>query len=174
MNHLIHMLVKGMLPSYEDCHKWQMLGMQGPDLAKKCQKQIVTCAPEIPLKQIKEIGQLRFEIQSSSSEIFYEINILMHTCTCINFPHIQLCKHLMATVHYFQGGLEGAEFGPQAPDNASEPDMPKSSTQQDGSTGNSNSRAAVILAANDIIRIAQEIITKAPANPEMAKSLKLA
>ena len=80
----------------------------------------------------------------------------------------------MATVHYFQGGLEGAEFGPQAPDNASEPDMPKSSTQQDGSTGNSNSRAAVILAANDIIRIAQEIITKAPANPEMAKSLKLA
>ena len=151
MDHLIHMLVKVMLPSYEDHHKQQMLGMQGPDLAEKHQKQIVTCAPEIPLEWIKEIGQSHFGIQSSSSKILYEINILMHTCTCINFPHIQLCKHLVATVHYFQGGLEGAEFGPQAPDNASKPDMPKSPTQQDSSTRNSNSRAVIILAANDIV-----------------------
>ena len=90
-------------------------------------------------------------------------------CTCIDFPRIQLCKHLTAMVHYFQGGLEGAEFGPQTPDNASELDMPKSPTQQDGSTGNLNS-----CAANDIIQIAQEIITKAPADLKMAKSLKLA
>ena len=151
MDHLIHMLMKGMLPSYEDRHKRQMLGMQGPDLAEKCQKQIVVCASEIPLERMKEISQSRFEIQSSSSKIFYEINILMHTCTCINFPCIQLCKHLAVTVHYFQGGLEGAEFEPQAPDNASKLDVPKSPTQQDGSTRNSNSCAAVISAANDIV-----------------------
>ena len=174
MDHLIHTLVKGMLPSYEDHHKRQMLGMQGPDLAEKRRKQIVTRAPKIPLERIKEIGQSHFEIQSSSSEIFYEINILTHTCTCIDFPRIQLCKHLAAMVHYFQGGLEGAEFGPQAPDNASKPDVPKSPTQQDSNTGNSNSRTAVISAANDIVQIAQEIITKVPADPEMAKSLKLA
>ena len=88
MDHLIHTLVKGMLPSYEDRHKQQMLGMQGPDLAKKCWKQIVVHALEIPLEWIKEIGQSHFEIQSSSSKIFYEINILTHMCTCINFPRI--------------------------------------------------------------------------------------
>ena len=125
--------------------------MQGPDLAEKHWKQIVMHAPRIPLKWIKEISQSCFEIQSSSSEIFYEINILMHTCTCIDFPHIQLCKHLTVTVHYFQGGFEGAEFRPQAPNNTSEPDVPKSPTQQDGSTGNLNSCAAIILAANDIV-----------------------
>ena len=88
MDHLIHMLVKGMLHSYEDRHKQQMLGMQGPNLAEKCQKQIVAHALKIPLEWIKEIGQLHFEIQSSSSKIFYEVNILTHMCTCIDFPCI--------------------------------------------------------------------------------------
>ncbi len=55
MDHLIHALVKDMLPAYEDRHKRQKLGMQGPNLAEKRQKDILACAPETPLDKIKEI-----------------------------------------------------------------------------------------------------------------------
>jgi len=65
-----------MLPSYEDRHKRQKLGMQGPDLAEKRRKQIIARAPETPLEQVKEIGQSRFEVQSTSSEKIYEVNLL--------------------------------------------------------------------------------------------------
>lgn len=164
-----------MLPSYEDRHKRQMLGMQGPDLAEKRRKQILARAPETPLEQIKEIDRSRFEVQSTSSEKIYQVNLLTYTCTCIDFPRIQLCKHVAATVHFFRGELEG-ELGPRAPDNASEaePDMPKSPGQKDGSVGNANTRASVISVTNDIVRLAQEILVIAPADPEMAKSLRMA
>ena len=62
MNHLIHALVKDMLPAYEDRHKRQILGMQGPDLAKKHQKEILSHAPKTPLEHIKQIDQSRFEV----------------------------------------------------------------------------------------------------------------
>jgi len=55
VDHLIHALVKDMLPAYEDRHKRQKLGMQGPNLAEKRQKDILACAPETPLDKIKEI-----------------------------------------------------------------------------------------------------------------------
>jgi hypothetical protein len=167
-----------MLPSYEDRHKRQRLGMQGPDLAEKRRKQILARAPETPQEQIKEIGQSRFEVQSTSSEKTYEINLLTYTCTCSDFPRIQLCKHVAATVHFFGGELEDG-LRPRAPDNASdaEPVVPKSPAQQDGNAGNAKTCVSMISTANDIVRLAQEIqemLVIAPANPEMAKSLQMA
>ena len=165
-----------MLPSYEDRHKWQKLGMQGPDLAEKRRKQIIARAPETPLEQVKEIGQSRFEVQSTSSEKIYEVNLLTYTCTCSDFPRIQLCKHIAATVHFFGGGLEG-ELGPRAPDNASaiasEPDVPKLPAPRNGSA---KTRASVISAVNDVIRFGQEILEMVPADldPESAKSIQMA
>ena len=88
MDHLIHMLVKDMLSLYEDHHKQQKLGMQGPDLAKKHQKDILLCALETFLNQIKEIDQSCFKVQSGSSEKKYEVNLLTYTCTCLDFPCI--------------------------------------------------------------------------------------
>ena len=116
--------------------------------------------------------QSRFEVHSTNSDNKYGINLSSYTCTCSDFPRIQLCKHLAATIHFFGGEKEG-EFGPQAPDNASEPDMPKSPVPRDGST---KSRASVISAVNDVARLAQEILEVAPANPdpEMAKSIQMA
>ena len=58
---------------------------------------------------------------------------------------------------------------PQAPDNASanepELDVPKSPAKQDGSAGNAKTRSSVISTANDVVGLAQEITTKAPADP---------
>ena len=166
-----------MLPSYEDCHKQQMLGMQGPNLAEKRWKDIFTHAPETPLERTKEVGQSSYEDQSTSSEKIYKVKLLTYTCMCSDFPHIQLSKHIAATVHFF-GGEPDEELGPRAPDNASaserEPDMPKSPTQQDGSTGNAKTRGSVISVVNDIVRLAQEFLEMAPVDPDTVKSLQMA
>ena len=160
-----------MLPAYEDRHKRQILGMQGPDLAEKRRKEILSRAPETPLERIKQIDQSRFEVQSMSSEKKYEVNLLTYVCTCINFPRIQLCKHVAATIHFF-GGLEG--LGPQAPLNASASELvPKSSAQPNGSAGNTKSRASVISIIKDIIRLGEEFLELAPDDPETVKSLQM-
>lgn len=180
MDHLIHTLVKEVLPTYEDRHKRQMLGMQGPDLAEKRRKQILARVPETPLDRIKEIDESHFEIQSTSSEKKYEVDLLAHTCTCLDFPRIQLCKHVAATVHFFGGGLEGIGLGPQAPVNASaseaEPDVSKLPAPQDGSACSSKIRAAIDSDLRDIDRLQRELFEMMPANPdpETAKSIKMA
>ena len=160
-----------MLPAYEDRHKRQILGMQGPDLAEKRRKEILSRAPETPLERIKQIDQSRFEVQSMSSEKKYEVNLLTYVCTCINFPRIQLCKHVAATIHFF-GGLKG--LGPQAPLKASVSELvPKSSAQPNGSAGNTKSRASVISIIKDIIRLGEEFLELAPDDPETVKSLQM-
>jgi hypothetical protein len=182
VDHLIHALVKDMLPSYEDRHKRQKLGMQGPDLAEKRRKQIIARAPETPQDRIKEIDRSRFEIRSMSSEKTYEVNLLTYTCTCLDYPRIRLCKHIAATVHFFGGGLEGGALGPHAPVNPSEaePDIPKSPGHQDGndgsSVGKSRKKTSLISALNYINRLTHDILEMAPEdpNPETIKSVKLA
>jgi hypothetical protein len=154
--------------------------MQGPDLAEKCWKQILTRIPKTPLDRIKEIDESHFEIHSTSSEKKYEIDLLAHTCTCLDFPCIQLCKHVAATMHFFGGGLKGAGLGPQAPVNASaseaEPNVSKSPAPQNGSAGNSKIRAAIDSDLRDIDWLQQELFKMMPANPdpETAKSIKMA
>ena len=166
MDHLIHTLVKEMLPTYEDRHKRQRLGMQGLNLADKRRKEILTRAPETPLDRIKEIDKSHFEIQSARSGKTYQVNLLTYTCTCLDFPRIQLCKHIAATVHFFGEGLERPEHGPQAPVNTSEPDVPKSPAQTDGGANSCASRFK---------SISLEILEMAPGDPdpEMVKFLKM-
>jgi hypothetical protein len=42
--------MRDMLPIYKDSHKWQVLGMQGPNLAEKPWKEILVHAPKTPLE----------------------------------------------------------------------------------------------------------------------------
>src|SRR6266849_3558046 len=145
--------------------------MQGPNLAEKRRKDILARAPKTTQERIQQIDQLRFKVQSSSSEKTYEINLLTYTCTCLDFPHIQLCKHIAATVHFFGGGIEGA--GPHAPVNASE--ELADPAHKDGSAGKSR-RPTLISDINYINRLTQEILEMAPADPdpETVKFVKLA
>ena len=96
-----------MLPTYEDRHKRQKLGMQGLNLAEKHRKDILARASETPLERIKEIAESCFEVQSTSSEKLYEVNLLTYTCMCLDFPRIKLCKHVAVVVHFFGGGTRG-------------------------------------------------------------------
>jgi hypothetical protein len=86
------------LPDLEFRHKRQTLRMEGPNLAEKRCRQILTRAPETPLTKIRKIDNLHFEAQSSRSDRSYQIDLDTTTCNCSDFPRIQLCKHIAAIV----------------------------------------------------------------------------
>jgi len=111
MDHLIHVLVKGFLPNIKHCHKRQMLGMEGPNLAEKCRQQILRHAPKTPVEKIKEVNDLHFKVQLLNSSNYYKVNLITLTCDCSDFPAICLCKHIAAVIHFF--GV--ADLGPQPP-----------------------------------------------------------
>jgi hypothetical protein len=157
MDHLIHMLMKEYLPNIEICHKQQMLGMEGPNLAEKCRQQILMRALETSIEKIKKIDDLHFEVQPSNSLNSYFIDLLTTKCGCSDFPNISLCKHIAAVVHFFGG----ADLGPQPPHkgsngNTSEPGKNGSLSQPDSySMGDDDAVASIILVANEIISLSQ-------------------
>jgi hypothetical protein len=150
VDHLIHTLVMEFLPDLEFHHKQQMLGMEGLNLAKKCRRQILTCAPKTPLTKIQMIDDLHFKAQSSKSLKSYQIDLNTITCNCSDFPHIRLCKHIAAIVHFFGG----ANLRPQLP--ASDSVTPNLPVQQSSSIGSTDDGAiaSVVSAANDTILLA--------------------
>jgi hypothetical protein len=150
------------------CHKQQELGMHGGNLAEQHHQQILRHAPETPLTQIQKIDDLHFDVQSSNSNKSYNIDLVTTTCSCSDFPCIQLCKHITAMVHFFGG----ANLGPQPLDNvgsASKPVTPCSLVQQDGS----NDSAAVQTIINDIFSLSQGLVLKGLSDPRIANSLNL-
>src|SRR5258708_26465923 len=94
VDHLVHMLVVEFIPDLKMCHKRQELGMHGGDLAEQHRQQILRHAPKTPLTQIRKINDLHFEVQSLNSNKFHHINLVATTCSCSDFPCIQLCKHI--------------------------------------------------------------------------------
>ena len=172
MDHLIHVLVREFIPGVEHRHKRQSLGMEGPNLAEKRRRQILTCAPETPIEKIKKIDDLHFEVQSSKSNNNYQINLSTIICDCLDFPNISLCKHIAAVVHFFGG----VDLGPQPPrdgtsNNASKSVKHESPGQPVGCTCDHNAAKSIISAANDNIKLLQQLIMKAPSDPKIAKSL---
>jgi len=110
VDHLIHTLVIQYLPHLEIRHKRQERGMEGADLAEMRRRQILTHAPETPLENIRKNDDLHFDVQSSNSNKIYKVNLGTTSCACSDFPHICMCKHIVAFVHLFFG----ADLRPQA------------------------------------------------------------
>src|SRR6267154_894395 len=86
-------------------------------------------APETPMEKIKKIDDLHFEVQSSDSLKYYQIDLSTTTCNCCDFPNISLCKHIAAVVHFFGG----AELRPQPPHSGSDGNTSKSGKNTVGS-----------------------------------------
>ena len=178
MNHLIHMLVKEFLPDVEHRHKRQVLGMEGPNLAKECRRQILRRAPETPLENIKKIDDTHFEVQSSNSKSYYQTDLSTISCDCKDFPSISLCKHIATIIHFFGG----PDLRPQSPGNrngngsdGSESGDHMSPGQQVGhstrGTEDNDAAASVVSAANESMSLLQQLIAQAPRDPKIAKSL---
>jgi hypothetical protein len=175
MDHLIHMLTKEFLPNVEHRHKRQTLGMEGPNLAEKRRRQILTRAPETPVEKIKRIDDLRFEVQSSRSLECYQIDLSKITCNCKDFPNISLCKHIAAVVHFFGG----ADLGPQPPHDGSDGSTGASESDEHNSPGQpvghgtavDNAAPSVLSATNEMMNLLQQLAAKAPRDPKIVKSL---
>ena len=111
-------------------------------------------------------------MQLSKSSNFYHVDLGSIICNCANSPHICLCKHNIAIDYFFRG----ANLGPQPFSNASELDIGMGTlilpVQQDGSIHSTDDSTSFNLAANGIISLTQELLSKAPHDPEITKSLK--
>ena len=174
MDHLIHMLVKEFLPDIEHHHKRQTLGMEGPNLAEKRRREILTRAPETPVEKIKKIDDLHFEVQSSNSLKYYQVDLSTITCTCNDFPNIRLCKHIAAIVHFFGG----ADLGPLPPPDRSDGNgsgsaKNRSPGQPVGHSADDNAAASILSAANRIMSLSQQLMTNVPRDAKFAKSLNV-
>ena len=87
-----------MLPEhYEPRHHAQQLGFKGPDLAKKHHHAVLTSARVIPLELIRSVNDTQFCINSQSDlGRCYLVDIQRLICNCLDFPRVQICKHLCA------------------------------------------------------------------------------
>ena len=148
--------------------------MEGPNLAEKHLWQILKRASETPIEKIKKIDNLHFEVQFSKSNDHYQIDLSTIICNCADFPNISLCKYIVAVIHFFRG----ANLRPQPPGyggsnaaNASKSVKLESPGRPVGSTRDNNAVASIISAANDNIKLLQKLITKAPSDLKIARSL---
>src|SRR5258708_4322989 len=163
VDHLIHTLVTQYLPHMEICHKRQERGMEGANLAETRHRQILMHAPETPVEKIRKNDNLHFDVQSSNSNIIYQVNLGTTTCSCSDFPHVRLCKHIAAVLHFFWR----ADPGPPPPVNTGTSSLP---VQRDGSTAHMDDSAAVSV-IKDIFKLSQELISKGLSDPGIANSL---
>src|SRR5713226_1639100 len=158
------MLVTQYLPHMEIHHKWQERGMEGANLAETRRQQILMCTPETLVEKIRKNDNLHFDMQSSNSNIIYQVNLGTTTCSCSDFPHVRLCKHIAAVLHFFGG----ADPRPQPPVNVGASSSP---VQQDGSTTHMDDSAATVSVIEDIFSLFQELISKGPSDLGIANSL---
>src|SRR5258707_14453669 len=100
MDHLIHTLVTQYLPHMEICHKRQERGMEGANLAETRHRQILMRAPETPVEKIRNNDNLHFNVQSSNSNIIYQLNLCTTTCRSRDFPDACQCEQIQ-TVRRF-------------------------------------------------------------------------
>ena len=144
VDHLIHTLVTQYLPHMEIRHKRQERGMEGANLAETRRRQILMRAPETPVEKIRKNDDLHFDVQSSNSNIIYQVNLGTTTCSCSDFPRVRLCKHIAAVLHFFGG----ADPGPQPPVNAGASSSP---VQRDGSTAHMDDSSWPKFTTNHVI-----------------------
>src|SRR5260370_40190047 len=119
-------------------HKRQERGMEGANLAETRRRQILMRAPETPVEKIRKNDDLHFDVQSSNSNIIYQVNLGTTTCSCSDFPRVRLCKHIAAVLHFFGGG----DPRPQTPVNPGASIFPG---QPDGSTPPMDDTAAIFI-----------------------------
>ena len=116
IDHVIVMLVRGMVPSYEDKHKRQIFGLNGKDLAAERREEILERAADIPSDSIQTFDHTQFRVASKSRPgLYHMVDLHQSTCECEDFPRIQFCRHITAILFYFP------KLSPQEIDSRSSP-----------------------------------------------------
>jgi len=114
IDHVIMMLVKGMVPWYEDKDKRQNIGLEGKDLAAERRQELLECAAEIPSESIQNFDGTLFHVASKSRPgLYHAVDLHRSTCECEDFPRIRFCRHIAAVLFHFP------ELSPQEPNSNS-------------------------------------------------------
>ena len=91
-----------MVPYYQNQHEHQVVGLEGPDLARQRQRQLLSSTKETSIDSIQQFDDITFHVAlESRPRSYYEINLCRGTCNCPDFLRVQYCKHLAAiSVHF--------------------------------------------------------------------------
>ncbi len=91
-----------MLPEYVARYDSQDNGFHGADLAEKRQKEIHARTPEMNAESIRGLGGDRFRVQSETDPSrTYLVDLSNQSCDCLDWPRVELCKHVTAVAHFF-------------------------------------------------------------------------
>ena len=91
-----------MVPYYQNRHERQVVGLEGLDLTRQRQQQLLSSAKETSIDSIQQFDDITFHVALESQPgSYYEINLHRGTCNCPDFPRVRYCKHLAAiSVHF--------------------------------------------------------------------------
>jgi hypothetical protein len=102
INHIIVMLVTGMVGYYENKHSHQIVGLEGKDLAVEHRQELLEHTVEIPSDSIQKLYHMQFHIASKSwPGLYHTVDLHQSTCQCEDFPRIQFCRHIAAVLCHF-------------------------------------------------------------------------
>ena len=165
---LIHTLVRDLMPDIEDRHKWHSMKKRD-DLAARRRRTILARAPETQRDFIIQIEDLRFQVRSSTQDLFYDVDLVNIKCTCIDFPRIEFCKHIASAQHFFGGG----KVEPQVPASQPSPIVPASLSTKNGNAAyDVNGTASLISVTNEIIALSQELLMRTPKPEDVSNTVK--
>ena len=174
IDHLISTLVTELLPDIEHRLKRQVVLKPDKELSALRRRQILARAPEIPQDHITQVEDMRFQVQSSSRETHYDVDLVNDNCTCMDFPRIQFCKHIASVQHFF-GGVTGGQL---APPPSPIPPVSHSTEQATECRNNVSSNtydentASLISVTNEIITLSQDLLTQMPKPDVLSNILK--
>ncbi len=102
IDHVIVMLVRGMVQYYEDRHKHQIVGLNGKDLTMEHQEEILERVADIPSDSIQKLDHTQFHVTSKSRPgLYHMVDLHQSTCECEDFPRIRFCRHIAAILFHF-------------------------------------------------------------------------
>ena len=90
------------VPYYQNWHECQIIRLEGPDLARQQQQQLLSSARDTSSDSIQQFDDIMFHVASESwPGSYYEINLHQGTCNCPDFLRARFCKHLAAISLHF-------------------------------------------------------------------------
>ena len=151
IDYVIEKLVTYFISDYQNRHKRQLVGLEGPDLEEARHEQILENARNISLDSIHSVSNTEFLIASESNPgHHYLIDLTQSTCNCKDFPRIQLCKHIAAVnVHFPPLCSKGSSFS-EIPECMHDQDLPQSAPK-------SNADEECVVLLKDIKALCQQL-----------------
>ena len=120
------------ISDYQNWHKRQLVGLEGPDLEEAHCEQILESARNISPDSIRLVSNTEILVASESNPGHcYPIDLTQSTCNCKDFPRIQLCKHIAAVNVHFPALCSEGSSPSEIPECVCNQDLPQSAPVSD-------------------------------------------